>query len=413
MNIDAVSILQSTPFLAIFACLGLGYWLGRLQFKGLTLSSTGGILIVSLMMGTLGITPPPAVGDFGFMLFIYGIGLQAGPNAFKSLQQDIGRYLSLTAIVILSALGVALSFNRWSSLPDETIVGILAGSLTSTPTLAAAKATVENSTTEHMDIILSHLGSGYASTYLVGLLGIVLFVKAIPLLFKLDLASGLETGPELNSMASPPAPVTEAPTAPDPTEYSPGSLTDWTSRSASYQDLALLGLSLAMGLLIGTITIKVGAIDLGLGSTGGLLLSGMVVSVLESRQSQWIYVPPQVRTFMIELGLSLFMVTLGLETGPTFFRDLQTQGSSVIGVGLVMAFVPMILGYLWARWVLKMNPALSLGGITGAMTSTPALTILIHDVRSTVPVISYAGTYVIANIVLTLIGAWLMGAELP
>jgi putative transport protein len=58
--------------------------------------------------------------------------------------------------------------------------------------------------------------------------------------------------------------------------------------------------------------------------------------------------------------------------------------------------------------LLKDNPILLLGSITGAMTSTPALNVVTEAARSGVPALGYAGTYAFANVLLTFAGALMM-----
>jgi putative transport protein len=65
---------------------------------------------------------------------------------------------------------------------------------------------------------------------------------------------------------------------------------------------------------------------------------------------------------------------------------------------------------IFGRKVLKMNPALLLGSLTGAMTSTAALAVVTEAAKSPVPAIGYAGTYTFANIFLTFAGAAMMMA---
>ena len=76
----------------------------------------------------------------------------------------------------------------------------------------------------------------------------------------------------------------------------------------------------------------------------------------------------------------------------------------LLGRGLT----PVIVGYLFGRYVLKLNPALLLGSITGAMTSTPSLNIVTKAANSSIPSLGYAGTYTFANIFLTFAGTLLM-----
>jgi putative transport protein len=65
-------------------------------------------------------------------------------------------------------------------------------------------------------------------------------------------------------------------------------------------------------------------------------------------------------------------------------------------------------GFLFGRLVLKMNPAILLGALIGAMTRTPALGVVQDAAKSPVPPLGYAGTYAFANIFLTMAGAAIM-----
>jgi putative transport protein len=73
--------------------------------------------------------------------------------------------------------------------------------------------------------------------------------------------------------------------------------------------------------------------------------------------------------------------------------------------GLATTLLPALLAYFIGRRLMKLNPALLLGSVTGAMTSTPALNVLNQAARSPVPALGYAGTYTIANVLLTFAGA--------
>jgi len=52
--------------------------------------------------------------------------------------------------------------------------------------------------------------------------------------------------------------------------------------------------------------------------------------------------------------------------------------------------------------VLRMNRALLFGAIMGARTCAPAMEIISDTARSSIPALGYAGTYAIANVLLTL-----------
>ena len=73
-----------------------------------------------------------------------------------------------------------------------------------------------------------------------------------------------------------------------------------------------------------------------------------------------------------------------------------------------MTLLPMVMGYVVAKHVLKMNLLNILGSITGGMTSTPALGTLIHVTGTSNVASAYAATYPIALIAVVLVSQLLV-----
>ena len=67
-----------------------------------------------------------------------------------------------------------------------------------------------------------------------------------------------------------------------------------------------------------------------------------------------------------------------------------------------MTTLPMVIGYIFARKVLKMSLLNTLGSITGGMTSTPALGTLIATAGTDDVAGAYASTYPIALVLVVL-----------
>jgi putative transport protein len=109
-----------------------------------------------------------------------------------------------------------------------------------------------------------------------------------------------------------------------------------------------------------------------------------------------------------ELGLMLLMASIGLNAGGGIVAGLAEVGPAIVLSAVCVAAVPSTVGYFFGRKVLRMNPALLLGSLTGAMTSTPALAVVTTAAKSPVPAIGYAGTYTFANILMTFAGATMM-----
>ena len=162
------------------------------------------------------------------------------------------------------------------------------------------------------------------------------------------------------------------------------------------------------GTLIGLVTIALGDISIGLGTAGGLLIIGIIIGYLGSVIPTFGRVPAPARFVLMELGLMLFMAGVGLNAGGGVVEALTSVGPLMIIGGILITLLPAMVAYIVGRALLRMNPALLLGSITGAMTSTPALNVVTDAARSGVPALGYAGTYPFANVLLTFAGALMM-----
>ena len=124
-----------------------------------------------------------------------------------------------------------------------------------------------------------------------------------------------------------------------------------------------------------------------------------------ARNPMFGHIPQGAINVLKDLGLNIFMVSVGLAAGADILDALMESGLTVLLGGACIMLVPLTVGYLYGSLVLKMNPILLLGALTGAMTSTPALKTLNEMSDSAVPALGYAGTYTFANVFLTLGGA--------
>ncbi len=78
----------------------------------------------------------------------------------------------------------------------------------------------------------------------------------------------------------------------------------------------------------------------------------------------------------MELGLLIFMAGVGLRAGSGLLDTLATSGLSLFVAGILVTLVPVLVGFSFGRWVLRPNPVMLLGAITGSMTSGAALAIV-------------------------------------
>lgn len=169
----------SQEMVVLFAILTIGSWVGRLSVRGLSLG-TAGVLFTALVFGHFGLSVPRGASDLGLLLFVYAVGLQAGPRFFRTFQRRGLEFISIALTVAgvgaLATLGVA----SWLRLPYPLASGMYAGALTCTPALAAITDAIER---------LSPGGSGlapvgYGVAYPFSMIGLVLLIQSLPRLLR-------------------------------------------------------------------------------------------------------------------------------------------------------------------------------------------------------------------------------------
>ena len=106
-----------------------------------------------------------------------------------------------------------------------------------------------------------------------------------------------------------------------------------------------------------------------------------------------------------ELGLVLFLVGAGIPGGADFVEFFNPM---FFVYGVIMTIVPLIIGFLFAKYVLKLSLLNNLGSLTGGMTSTPALGTLISTAGTEDVAAAYAATYPIALIAVVLVSQFLI-----
>lgn len=172
--------------------ISTGIYLGKIKVMGISLGVTF-VLFTGILAGHLKITAPVSIltfiQDFGLILFVFMIGLQAGPGFFNSFKKGGVTMNKLAMLTIL--LNVLVMFGCYYCFFDTTdednlpmLVGTLFGAVTNTPGLGAAS---EALTTVFTDGNAPLIVNGYACAYPLGVVGIILATIAIRFITKTDL----------------------------------------------------------------------------------------------------------------------------------------------------------------------------------------------------------------------------------
>ncbi len=186
-----MALIAEQPLAGLMLVVTIGFVLGRVRMWGIDAGPAGGTVVVALAFGAAGLSleelygesvPPITIGLFGFSLFIYAIGFEAGPRFFRALRGGAGVRFVVVAFAI-NALAVALTvaFARALELDSATAAGMLAGALTSAPTYAAASELTDAS---------AALAVSFALTFPVGLIAAVVAIQIVPRLLRDPITPG-------------------------------------------------------------------------------------------------------------------------------------------------------------------------------------------------------------------------------
>jgi len=555
--------LNNHPVLLLFILIALGYLIGKPQIFGFSFGPVAGVLFAGLAFGHFGFRMSAGTQALGFALFIFSVGYQAGPRFFDVLRADGLKYFLLALVIAVCGFTVASLATYLLEFEPGTAAGLLAGGLTSSPTLAAAQEAIR---TGHIspptgwtaDQVISNISTGYAITYIFGLAGLIAIIKIAPTLLKLDLITmaheldsqgvGASSNKAEDDIALPTTnhvctrtyritseAATKAPAAEiigpfwdgvtmgeiwrngkqlpplvddlsislalndelvlvGPAEFFTqkgvqqlgeeipttsdlvhiesarlvvnkpavighelgefdiagrhkllllhihrsgvelpltrghvlhrndiltvtgpaegidafGALVGNVERDMHETDLVTFSLGIAVGIAVGMLSINLFGMSIGLGSAGGMVAAGILVGFIRSVSPTFGRLPEPALWLLMEFGLLLFMAGVGLRAGGDIVETFMVTGPKLVLAGALVTLIPVVVGYLFGSRILKLNPVLLLGGITGSMTSGASLSIATKAAQSQAPALGYAGAYAFANILLTIAGTLIL-----
>jgi putative transport protein len=178
----------------------------------------------------------------------------------------------------------------------------------------------------------------------------------------------------------------------------------FADRPLESTDLKTVAGGILVGGLIGAASVEVGGIPIGLSTSGGALLAGLVIGYLRTIRPTFGRIPTPALVLMNTLGLNVFIAIVGINAGPGFVAGLQQVGLSLFLWGIVATSVPMVAAVLLGHHVFKFHPAILFGVCAGVRTTTAALGMIQDAARSKVPALGYGMPYAIGNTLLTIFG---------
>ena len=166
----------------------------------------------------------------------------------------------------------------------------------------------------------------------------------------------------------------------------------------------VFGFGALVGIFIGAIRIPLSkegfnGSAFSLTTTGGVLLTCLILGHLGKIKKLSLKVDKKILENLRELGLILFLLGSGIAGGTKFIEYFKVI---YFLYGIFITIIPLIVGFFFNKYILKLCLLNNLGSLTGAMTSTPALGTLINVAKTDSIGNSYAATYPISLITVVL-----------
>jgi len=181
------------------------------------------------------------------------------------------------------------------------------------------------------------------------------------------------------------------------------------ARPSTATDLLTLSAGMVIGLLIGLINVPIGSFSVGLGSAGGLLLSGIIVSSAVSRLRFFGSTPNAARNILEDLGLVTFISIVGINAGATLLAQLTgTIALYIFLAGFIASTIPPFITWAIGYHIFKVNPAVLMGGVAGARSHSGPCREAAKEIDSSVPWIGFPVGYAVSGVLLTVFGYFAM-----
>jgi putative transport protein len=173
-------------------------------------------------------------------------------------------------------------------------------------------------------------------------------------------------------------------------------------------DMTTFAFGIALGAALGLMSMTIAGIPISVGMAGGLLIVGAGAGWLNSMRPSIGRFPEAARWIFMEFGLLIFIAGVGLNAGGEVVETFRQAGPALLIAAAFVVSLPIVLGYVFCRKVLELEPVILLGALTGAMTSGPALGLLTRQANSSAPALGYTGTYALASIISTIAGTLIL-----
>lgn len=313
------------------------------------------------------------VQEFGLILFVYAVGLAAGPSFFSAFAKGGLKLNFLAVCIVFGGVATAAVIHMISGIDIGTVVGILSGAVTNTPGLGAA-------TTVYGE--LGHdgglLATAYATAYPLGVIGIIFSIIAVRVIF------GVNIDKENEKLRAEQAAKAEA-------------KADGAKKEAGHHPPVIeIFVGICLGMIVGSFPIYVPglSVPLKLGLAGGPLVVAILMGAFGEKIGFPTRISPSANALMREFGICMFLACVGLKAGETCVDSIMNDGGLVwVGLGVIITVLPLMIVGPLAYKVFKVDYFTLMGVMSGSMTDPPALAYSSTAVGNDRPSIGYSTVY--------------------
>jgi putative transport protein len=182
-------------------------------------------------------------------------------------------------------------------------------------------------------------------------------------------------------------------------------------KALSEVDMMSLGVGIALGLLLGLITIPLpGGLHFSLGFAGGPLIVALVLGTLGRTGPIVWQIPYSANLTLRQLGLVVFLAGVGTRSGYAFVDTLlHGSGLQLFLLGAVLTLSASLLTLLLGHFLFKIPMSLLIGIVSGLHTQPAALAFANEQTGNDLPNIGYATVFPVATITKILLAQILLG----
>ena len=162
-----------------------------------------------------------------------------------------------------------------------------------------------------------------------------------------------------------------------------------------HPNLVSIFLGIALGVFFGSIPFAVPGLSqpLKLGLAGGPLIIAILLSCWGYKSHLVTYTPIAANLMIREIGILLFLASVGLGAGNGFLQAVLGGGYWWVLIGFCITTVPLLVVGFVARGVFKLNYYSVMGLVAGATTDPPALAYANNIAQNEAPNVAYATVY--------------------